>query len=143
MKAAILTTLLFFICVSLSDCRRQEPLAIKVVLTAHGNAFRIVSPRFTDAGRDLHLSSGRRIFIDEVLVHADDFEKFTTTASPVDIVMCDSPQQLASSPALQGQSENVVNMCGKSANCSGFIPSRVPLDRREAAKQVFQALQIE
>ena len=143
MKAAILTSLLFSICVSLSDCRRQEPLAIKVVLTAHGKAFRILSPRLTEAGRDLHLSSGRRIFIDEVLVRADEFEKFTTTVSPIDIVIVDSPQQLANSPALRQESDNVVNMCGKAASCPGFIPSRVPSDRREAAKQVFQALQIE
>ena len=143
MKGAILTTVLFLVCVSLSDCRRQEPLAIKVVLTAKGNAFRILSPRITDAGRDLHLPSGRRIFIDEVLVRADEFERFTTTVSPVDIVICDSPQQLAGSPALQREASAAVNMCGKSSNCPGFIPSGVASDRREGAKQVFQALQIE
>ena len=141
-KGAILTVL-FLVCISLSDCRRQVPLAINVVLTAKGTASRILSRRLIDTGRDLHLSSGRRIFIDEVFVRADEFEKFTTSVSPVDIVICDSPQQLASSPVLQREAAAAVNVCGKAANCPGFIPSWVPSDRREAAKQVFRALQVE
>ena len=143
MNHTFIAAVALFFCVLFGGCRRQGRIVVNIVLVGNGTAYRILQSRFAQLGlQEIRLSSGRQVIPQEVYPRADEFEKFVTTVSPVDIVVCDSPQQLANSSVLRREAGAAVNICGTAGDCPAFVPSWVPPDRLEAARRVFQALQV-
>jgi hypothetical protein len=77
--------------------------------------------------------------VNEIYMSAEKLASFATTNS-VDIIIWDSPAQLASNAASAYVSNKVVNVCGASAECPALIPNSVVADQRNAAEQVLTAI---
>jgi hypothetical protein len=145
MKVVFTLVFTLLICVYFAGCKRQAaPISVNVILSADGRAFPLVGHRIINftTGKP-HTSSGRPIAVNELYPRANEIGKFAASHSPVDIIICDTSEQLTNSPDLQRAATSTANACAPTANCPAFIPSWVPSDRREAVQQVFAAITTE
>ncbi len=133
----------------LSGCNREETdqeyvnaVRVTVAMPIHGAAFRTVGRRLVDfSQRKPRIASGRRIDVVQVYPREDMFGSFVAENHSIYIVVCDSPEQLASNAALRHDAvANSANACGPSATCPAFMTPWVPPEKREAVEQVFQAI---
>jgi hypothetical protein len=140
MKIAI--ALLLLLSGTLAGCERErDALVVNVVLPGNGIAFRVVGHRFAElAARKPRISSGRRIVVHEIYPRADKLAELISANPSIDIVICDSPEQLAAEPAFQQELADSANACGVEANCPAFIRRSLSPEKREAVQQVFRAI---
>ena len=111
-----------------------------VLLPDNGTASHAIDS-FPEFGRhNLRTRSDRPVHVQLARVRADDLQKFVESVRPADIIVCDSPEQLASLRSLQSESAKAVNVCGNAANCPAVIAPWVEAQKREAVEQVFREL---
>ena len=120
---------------------QEAGIVVNVLIPAHGTAFRAVSERLVGFSARMPVTKGgRQLVVNQIYVNAQNIETFVTEHSPIDILVFDSPEQLAKNAALSRNAKQVVNVCGAKANCPAFVPSALSPDRREAAEVVLTAL---
>src|SRR6266849_7720816 len=122
MKPALVSFLLAS-CAIFSGCPEHgKAVAVTVLLVGNGTAYHAVSPRFMALGKQtLRSPSGRSVVVLGVYVRADDMQRYVEKIRPVDIVVCDSPEQLVSLPALNAEAAKAVNVGGSGANCPAGV----------------------
>jgi hypothetical protein len=140
-KPALLRFLLI-LCAVLSGCSEHEKVVVvNVLLVGNGTAYQAISPRFIELGKgDLRTHSGLPVIAQAIFVRADDMQRFVEKVRPVDIVVCDSSEQLGGLPLLKAESTKAANVCGKAANCPAVMAPWVEPQKREAVEQVFREL---
>ncbi len=123
----------------LCGCRwRPGPVVVKVVMPPHGQAFHAVNeqiPEFLKNTSWLH-----PIQIEEIYPQADQFVQFVTANPNIDIIVCDSPEQLDALRFMQQVPPEVMNACAGAGNCPAFVARSVQVDRIKTVKQVFYAV---
>lgn len=119
---------------------QSEPLAINVVLPPHGIAFRNVGHRLLRYSAGRPVLSGRPIVVNEIYVRPEELQQFISRYSSIDIIVCDSPEQLENTATLRAQATALANACGSEGNCPALIPKSVSSARRDAVQQVFGAI---
>ena len=126
----------------LCGCRRgPAPVVVKVVMLPHGKAFHFVNQRVPEFLKDNpHVSWLQPIQVEEIYPRADQFVQFVTANPNMDIIVCDSPEQLDALRFMQRVPPEVMNACTDAGNCPAFIARSVQEDRIKTVKRVFYAV---
>jgi len=119
---------------------QKDAVNVHVVVASGGSAYRAISPRAAEISAKNGNSAGKNIVVTFVYVRPDDFQHFVRTVTPIDIVICDSAEQLNGSGSLKREAEKGVNACGGAGRCPAFIFSTLTPDRKTAIQQVFQTI---
>ncbi len=112
---------------------RQDAVNVHIVVASGGSAYNAISPRAAEI-------SAKNRNVTFVYVRPDDFQHFLRTVTPIDIVVCDSPEQLSGNSAFQQAAEKGANVCGGAGDCTAFVAPNVRGDRKAAVQQVFQTI---
>lgn len=152
MKRRILLSVPLLVCTVFVGCSSRSDMVdawsewsdmidVRVVMHSKGPAFRPVNHRILDfTSRKPRVSSGKRISVTEGYPGPDKFARFVEDNPSIDIVICDSPEEVAMTPFFQRAATKTVNACNNGPNCPAFILPGVPSEKREAVEQVFKAI---
>lgn len=136
------------VCVLLPACRpkaRVEPVTVRVFLDPASPYAPALDHRILDfEATNPRLANGALVLVGNFGIANPQSAVNNLDDPAVEIVILDSPAEAINYPALQGELDHAVNVCGAMEACPANVPAMVPSklqgDRAEAANKFVQFL---